>query len=101
MLGYICTSDRALSRVGQACRLEAVLAFSPEVHRPLPILSFDPNPMQLKLSPATLAEISAIDTAWQQPRASRLPDSSERISYDALAGVIEELEAEVLRFCTG
>jgi hypothetical protein len=99
VLGYVCTSDRALRQVAEVCRIEAVMALSPNSHRPLPIWSFDNSALRRMVGNDIITKIHELDTEWGKSRIPSLTETHERIPYDELLKVIDGLEAEVVRFC--
>ena len=72
LLGYVCTADKTLNLIAKACRIDGVVALAPDVHVPLPIMTYDLSALQDDLGRDTLERIRQSDERWQKERASRL-----------------------------
>ncbi len=101
VLGYVCTGDRALKQVAEVCKVEAVMALAPGLRRPLPIMSYDHLALKRMVGNEAVSRIIKRDTDFGKARMLRLrlSESRERISYKELLKVIDDLEAETVRFC--
>ncbi len=99
VLGYVCTSDRALTQIAQACKIEAVMGLTPDVDLPMPYISYDLSTLQAKVGPEVIASITTRDTKWQLSRVPNLTEWSKHISFENLLKLIAELEAEVRELC--
>jgi hypothetical protein len=101
LLSYVCTGDKTLNLIAKACRIDGVVAFAPDVHVPLPVMTYDISVLEDDLDQETVERIRAIDERWQKDRASRLFADEKHISLEDLDSLILRLEEEVAGFCRG
>jgi hypothetical protein len=101
LLGYVCTGDKTLNLIAKACRIDGVVAFAPDVHVPLPVMTYDISALEADLGRETAERIRASDERWQKDRASRLSADEKHISFEELDSLILRLEDEVAGFCRG
>jgi hypothetical protein len=101
LLGYVCTGDKTLNSIAKACRIDAVVAFAPDVHVPLPVMTYDISDLEDDLGRETVGRIRECDERWQKERASRLFADEKHISFEELDSLIPRLEDEVAEFCGG
>ena len=99
-VGYVCTSDRALWQIARTAKLEAVTKMMPKTPEGVPVLSYDPSPLELNITPALMEQIFEADTDWQQRRIPYLTGGADRIPYEILLTLIDELEQQVNVFCS-
>lgn len=101
LLGYVCTGDKTLNLIAKACRIDGVVAFAPDVHVPLPVMTYDMSLLEDDLGCETVGRIQESDERWQKDRASRLFADEKHISFEELDSLISRLEDEVAGFCNG
>lgn len=99
-VSYICTSDRALWQVARTARLQAVTKFTRDFPEGLPLMAYDPSPLELNIGVDLLRQMFAVDADWQRARIPRIMSTENRISYGDLLDLIGLLEEEVTAFCS-
>jgi hypothetical protein len=99
-LSFVASADRALIKVGRACRVDGVMAWAPKVHVPIPFLSWDLSFLKRDLGADTVSRIQEMDYIWQKSRTTRMFTSEEtHISFEQLDELIGRLEEQVIAYC--
>jgi hypothetical protein len=98
-LSFIASADKALIKIARACRIEAVMAWAPKVHVPLPLISFDMSFLKDDIGADVVDQIGKIDESWQKSRAARLFATETHITWEGLDELISHLEKEVANCC--
>jgi hypothetical protein len=97
--GFPCTGDRALSSIGRACSIQAVMGFTPKANKPLPVLGYDLSILERDIGVDVVRRITDADFEWQCSRRERDLESETHISFEGLEELIEELEQQVIAYC--
>jgi len=98
-LSCIASADKALCKVARAYRVEAVMAWAPKIHVPIPVISCDLSVLSDDIGADVVDQISEMDASWGKSRAARLFAPETRISWNGLDELIGSLEKQVVGFC--
>lgn len=98
-LGFPCTSDKALSSIGHACSIEAVMCLAPKADKPLPVMGYNLSALERDIGADVVHRIKDSDFEWQKSRQQRDLESEKHISFESLEELIEELEGQVTAYC--
>lgn len=99
VVGFVCSSDKALSAVANACRVEAVMAWAPKPHAAIPVMTYDFSYLESVVGTSVSGRLREMDSTWQGARRSRDLESETHISFEKLEQLVKELESEVVFFC--
>lgn len=99
-VAYICTSDRALWQVARTAKLQTVAKLMPDSPEGIPLMTYDPTPLELNMEPGLIERILESDRNWQRTRIPNITNAENRISYESLLSLITILENEVSNFCS-
>jgi hypothetical protein len=98
-LSFVATGDKALAGIAGACRIDAVMAWAPNVHVPLPVMSVDLSFLEPELGAETVQRIREMDSIWQKSRTLRMFTPQTHISFERLDQLINEIEQQVMAYC--
>ena len=66
-LGFPCTSDKALSSIGRACSIEAVMCLAPKADKPLPVMGYNLSALERGLGRTLCVESKILISSGRNP----------------------------------
>lgn len=98
-VAYMCTGDRALQKVAQLCKIHVVYSMQPN-RLAVPLMTADLSELIPITGKTILDEITKADREWTRERVLRFQNlKSDMPSGDDFKRIVQELEAEVEKFC--
>lgn len=99
-LGYVCTADKALQRIGKGTKITAILCLEPHASSPTTLLNHDYGEIAERIGVSTLNHLILENEQWQSKRWQSTQSERAMPKEIGLDKIIAVLEEEIHSLCT-